>query len=83
MCKKETIAQAQDLLNESVINGKQRFATGGERAFKGAEHSPSQWHGWPVGWKEVPDALRHQWIQEDRVKRASLKRYWHDHVGQR
>jgi hypothetical protein len=81
MCKTETIAQAQALLEKSLIDGKQRFATDGERAFKGAEHGPNQWHGWPVGWKEVPDMLRRQWIQEGRVKRNSVRLYWHDHTG--
>lgn len=83
MCNKETIAQAQLLLDASTIDGKQRFATDGERAYKGAEHAPSQWHGWPVGWKEVPDALRHQWLREGLVKRGKLAQYWHDHAGRR
>jgi hypothetical protein len=81
MCNKETIAQAQVLLSDSASDGKQRFATDGERAYKGAEHALNLWHGWPVGWKEVPDALRHQWLREGLVKRASLARYWHDHAG--
>jgi hypothetical protein len=83
VCNKETTAQAQALLDASAIDGKQRFATDGERAYKGAEHAPSLWHGWPVGWKEVPDALRHRWLREGRVKRGSLAHYWHDHVGRR
>ena len=83
MCTKETIAQAQGLLDTSVSSGKQRFATDGERAFRGAEHGPDRWHGWPVGWKEVPEKFRHQWLDEGLVKRASISRFWDAHTGGR
>ena len=83
LCTKETMETAQGLLDASVEDGKRRFATDGERAFEGKEHAPNEWHGFPVGWKEVPETLRHRWQDEGRVRRAHIQKYWDDHTGQR
>ena len=64
------------LLADSVRHGDKRFATDGERAFEAQEHTAGTWHGYPVGWKEVPENLRRVWVTEGRVKKRSIRRFW-------
>jgi hypothetical protein len=70
---------AQALLGASETSmqapGK-RFATDGRRAYYGQEHAPGRWHGYPVGWKEVPQALWQKWLNEGTVKRSDIHRFW-------
>jgi len=68
-----------DLLQASVLSGKKRYATDGERAFAGEEHATGVWHGWPVGWMEVDEKVRNTWVDEGRVKRSSVQRHWQKH----
>jgi hypothetical protein len=56
--------------------GKARYSTDGERAFSAFEHSPGRWHGFPVGWKEVPESLRRRWRSEGRVNRRAIRKFW-------
>ena len=67
---------AAQLLAESILVRNKRFATHDGRAYCAAEHAEDVWHGWLVGWKEVPDSVRRQWIEEERVKRRDVMRYW-------
>ncbi len=70
---------AQALLNTSettVQAPSKRFATDGCRAFCGQEHAPARWHGYPVGWKEVPEPLRQKWLNEGRVRRSDVRKFW-------
>ena len=76
LCPKELIDAAQQLLERSVVDGKTRFSTDGERAFQAHEHAPDLWHGHPVGWVEVPEKLRRTWVESKVVTRAMVKRYW-------
>jgi len=39
-------------------------------------HSPGRWHGFPVGWKEVPEQLRRKFFDEYKVTKADLRRFW-------
>ena len=35
------------------------------------------WHGYPIGWKEVPSSLRTRWQKrEKRVSKREIDRYW-------
>jgi hypothetical protein len=68
--------QRQRLLDESVTQGDKRYATDGTRAFEAQEHEPGKWHGYPVGWKEVPEGIRRTWIEEGTVKRRDLRTFW-------
>jgi hypothetical protein len=70
---------AQGLLDVSETTGSmtaKRFATDGRSAFCGVQHSPGRWHGFPVGWKEVPGALRQKWLNEGRIRRSDVRTYW-------
>lgn len=69
-------AERDALLAGSVKHGDKRYATDGERAFEAQEHVAGVWHGYPVGWKEVPEALRRTWLDERRVKRQAIRRHW-------
>jgi len=80
LCLETDIARAQTLLDTSLPDKKHRYATDGERAFAGMEHAPNEWHGWPIGWKEVPEPLRRQWEHAGTVKRRHFARHWHQHV---
>jgi hypothetical protein len=70
---------AQVLLDSSETSADrpgQRFATDGRTAFCGKQHAPSRWHGYPIGWKEVPAALRQRWLNEGKVRRSDVRTYW-------
>jgi hypothetical protein len=56
--------------------GEKRYAYHEGKAYCGKEHQPGRWHGWPVGWVEVPEKLRTQWVKGGKVKRQDIERYW-------
>lgn len=76
MCESGARDQADALLAQSVEWEGQRYATDGVRAFKGAEHGEGVWHGWPVGWMEVPEPVWRGWLLSVRVKRADIRKWW-------
>ena len=67
---------AQELLRTSVQRDNARYATVDGIAFCGREHRPDAWHGYPVGWHEVPPDLRRQWMVQGRVTKRQMKRNW-------
>lgn len=77
LCPKElTLLAAAKLLVESVEHDGARWAVRDGRAFKAKPHAKDRWHGWPVGWVEVPATLRLKWLGENLVRKQDLKRYW-------
>lgn len=73
LCPKD--ADGATLLAESVSgSGRKRYATDGERAYAAAQHRPGLWHGWPVGWKEVPPPIVREWLNEGRVRQRAVKK---------
>ncbi|GAB4206849.1 MAG: hypothetical protein OHK0013_23890 [Sandaracinaceae bacterium] len=77
LCPPELDEAARDaLLAQSVAHGDKRYATDGTGAFEAQEHAPGAWHGYPVGWKEVPEPVRRAWVDEGRVRRQAIRRYW-------
>ena len=72
------IDRARELLHASVVDGKKRYSADKGRAFCAQQHdaTKNRWHGYPVGWKEVPEVLRNRWIDNGRVRRQSVRRYW-------
>ncbi|HEY3915194.1 MAG TPA: hypothetical protein VGN61_11970 [Verrucomicrobiae bacterium] len=38
----------------------------------------NRWHGYPVGWKEVPATIRKQFMETKLVSAREIKRYWED-----
>jgi hypothetical protein len=74
-------ALAQGLLDQSELDGAKRYATHDGRAFCGqSEDDGRHWHGYPVGWVEVPESLRQRFVRRGVVKRSDIKRNWKTHV---
>jgi len=71
-----TTANAQALLEGSELDGKIRYATWEGRVFEAQEHQPGRWHGYPVGWVEVPEKLRRKWQTDGLVSRRQIDEYW-------
>ncbi len=78
-CKAEIRPLAADLLRESVIWKEKRYAVREGRAYCAQEHSENRWHGYPVGWKEVPPKLARQWIRDGNLRNHDRKKYWEGH----
>lgn len=77
LCPREVDAEAaQALLEDSVADGTKRYATDGDRAYCAQEHEPGHWHGYPVGWKEVPERVVRFWRSSSRVTRRAIRRRW-------
>ena len=34
------------------------------------------WHGYPVGWKEVPENLRRKWRKANLLRKKDIKDHW-------
>lgn len=64
------------LLEGSMLDGSKRYATDGDRAYCAQEHSATRWHGYPVGWEEVPPPIRLVLVERHDVSRRSQKHYW-------
>lgn len=71
-----TSVDSPRLLADSVLHSRKRYATDGEFAFCGQCHDMARdlWHGYPVGWDEVPPTIVRKWIHEGVVQRRSIKR---------
>ena len=69
----------RSLLEESEPEGKKRFACHEGRPYCAQEHVPGCWHGYPVGWKEVPTSLTRKWCKEGLVRRSDIKKHWEGH----
>ena len=54
-------------------DGTRRMA---RRAFCAYAHDAEKCHGFPVGWKEVPEQLRRDWRVTGVVKHADVRRFW-------
>ena len=65
LCPSDLDDDARDRLlaasREDPTGGRARYATDGRRAFCAYSHDVDKWHGFPVGWKEVPEQLRRDW----------------------
>ncbi len=69
--------QAQQLLNDSVLVDQKRYAVHEGRPYCAQDDGIGGWHGYPIGWKEVPTALRTRWQKrENRVRKRDIDRFW-------
>ena len=69
---------ARRLLSDSVpVDGK-RYAVHEGRAYCAQKHGADTWHGYPVGWREVPESLRRTWLREERLRRRDVRKHWDD-----
>lgn len=74
-----TVEQRDKLLADSAGDPhgtEKRFATDGRLAFCAQPHGPGRYHGYPVGWKEVPEQLRRQWIKDGKTTRKAIYARW-------
>ena len=77
LCPKSvTLDVAKRLLADSTAVDQKRYAVHEGKAYCAQEHRPDVWHGYPVGWIDVPKKLRLEWINERRLRRRDEKRHW-------
>jgi hypothetical protein len=80
LCPREvTVEQAQQLLNASILYGKKRYAVDNQgRPFCARAHEPARgrWHGYPVGWKEVPIEVQKTCREKGLVSTRQLGKFW-------
>lgn len=70
------LATAQQLLEHSELEGQARYAVYEGRAYCARQHGNDLWHGYPIGWSEVPPGIRTHWEREGRVTRRDIKKHW-------
>lgn len=77
LCPNETdLRLATTLLAQSEVSGRKRYAAYQGKAYCAREHRDGLWHGYPVGWSEVPPEVRSLLVQKGRVTHREVKRYW-------
>ena len=76
LCPDWSHAQAQTLLDSSVsgAQGGRRFATAEGMAFAARQTRDEIWHGYPIPWSEVPEAIRRDMIASNQVTRRQIKK---------
>jgi hypothetical protein len=79
LCEPEVRPLAEGLLRTSVISKGKRYAVHEGRAYCAQEHSPNRWHGYPVGWVEVPPKLAREWMRDGNLTNHDRKKYWETH----
>lgn len=79
ICDQEVRPRAAELLNSSEIDGDKRYSVFNGKAYCAQQHLPGVWHGYPVGWMEVPYRLQKQWKASDKVTKRQLKKYRESH----
>lgn len=77
-------SDAETMLEESVLDGEKRYAFQDGKAFCAQKHrdppnGEARWHGYPVGWKEVPEQIRREWCSANKVRRRQIKKFWDHH----
>lgn len=78
LCPKEIdLTLAQELLQQSEAADGKRFAAYNGKAYCAMEHGEGVWHGYPVGWSEVPPKVCNLLIQKEQVTRREIKQNWY------
>ncbi|MFH1136552.1 MAG: hypothetical protein V1816_10770 [Pseudomonadota bacterium] len=77
LCPKEMSVTAQALLEDSILadDGK-RYATCDGKGFCAQEHVSGCWHGYPVGWREIPEKLRRNWLAQEKISKNDIRQNW-------
>jgi len=79
LCEPEVRPLAEDLLLTSVFWEGKRYAVHKGRAYCAQEHLPNRWHGYPVGWVEVPTKLVRQLIRDGDLRNHDREKYREAH----
>ena len=74
LCPKEVRGIAAELLDGSELVETRRYAIHDGKAYCAQEDRPGIWHGYPVGWKEVPHQLRLRWRRQRLVSNRDIKK---------
>ena len=69
---------ARGLLSASEPVGDKRYAVHEGRAYCAQEHGAGAWHGYPVGWREVPESLRRMWLAQGCLRKQDVRKHWGD-----
>lgn len=67
---------AECLLQNSELAGRKRYAVFEGQAFCAREHAEGAWHGYPVGWVQVPYAIRRRWLAAGALQKHDMRRNW-------
>ncbi len=65
--------KAMEMLKNSDLEGKKRYATFGGKAYCAQEHRAGLWHGYPISWHEVPPRVKSKWLEEGLVTRKEMR----------
>ena len=76
LCPKEVQDFALQLLKNSEPDGDKRYAVHRGRAYCAQQQHEGVWHGYPVGWVEVPEYIRRKWLRSRHVSRREIRRHW-------
>ncbi len=79
VCPKEIWSLAPKLLAGSELVDRTRYAVHEGKAFAAKQHQPDCWHGYPIGWEEVPNELKYRWKKDGLVSKRQLKKYKESH----
>ena len=58
--------------------GGKRYAAHAGRAYCAQHDGHNVWHGYPIGWKEVPEKLRRKWLKEGRMQKRDIRKHWQE-----
>ena len=76
LCPNEVREVAIDLLQNGEPDGDKRYAVHRGRAYCAQQHREGVWHGYPVGWVEVPEYIRRKWLRSRQVSRREIRSHW-------
>jgi hypothetical protein len=79
ICEREVRPHAARLLAESRLCGEKRYAVFEGKAFCAQQHGPDVWHGYPIGWAEVPAKLALEFQKAGLVSKRDRKKYKETH----
>ncbi|MBT9545097.1 MAG: hypothetical protein IV090_06885 [Candidatus Sericytochromatia bacterium] len=80
LCPEDLDEDPEVLLNSGVLVGKQRYNVSGKYAFAAQNHHGSNWHGYPIAWKNLPTEAKNELISSGRLDRKTydkaLRKNW-------
>lgn len=80
ICDQVVRPHVLELLKSSELDGQKRYAVLMGRAYCAQEHQSGVWHGYPIGWIEVPCRIKSKWKDAGSVTKRDLKRYKESHT---
>lgn len=77
LCPPEVRPLASELLADSILSGRKRYAAHDGKAYCAQQSQCDIWHGYPVAWKEVPHEVVQALKESGAVSRRDVRRHWH------